>query len=185
MRARARGLDEVQPVAARPARVLRGHDLHDLAALELVVERHHAVVDLGADVQRQAHGRCGVGLFHRVDEFGAGLGGRGVFFKRLQVALGVADVGGVQRATDILKAIAMGASVVAIGRLTGWGLAADGKDGLVRVLEILEHEMISAMGLLGITSVDQLGPEYVRDAPPVTPSHEMSAWVNMPGGRLL
>ena len=93
--------------------------------------------------------------------------------------------GGVQRATDILKAIAMGAQCVALGRLSGYGLAANGKDGLVRVLEILEHEMISAMGLLGITSIDELGPEFVRDAEPVTPPHEMSSWVNMPGGRLL
>jgi glycolate oxidase len=93
--------------------------------------------------------------------------------------------GGVQRATDILKAIALGADVVAIGRLTGYGLAANGKDGLVRVLEILEHEMISAMGLLGITSVDQLGPEYIRETESVTPPHEMSGWVNLPGGRLV
>jgi hypothetical protein len=46
------------------------------------------------------------------------------------------------------------------------------------------------MGLLGVTSIDQLGPEFVRDAAPVTPSHEMSSWANMPtpmgrGGRLL
>jgi glycolate oxidase len=93
--------------------------------------------------------------------------------------------GGVQRSTDILKAVAMGAQCVAIGRLSGYGLAANGKDGLVRVLEILEHEMISAMGLLGITRIDELGPEFVRDAESVTPPHEMSSWVNMPGGRLL
>ena len=93
--------------------------------------------------------------------------------------------GGVQRATDVLKAIALGARAVAIGRLTGYGLAANGKDGLVRVLEILEHEMISAMGLLGITRIDELGPEFVREAESVVPSHEMSSWVNMPGGRLL
>ena len=92
--------------------------------------------------------------------------------------------GGIQRATDILKAIALGADVVALGRLTGYGLAANGKDGLVSVLEILEHEMVSAMGLLGVTSVDQLGPEYLREAEHVTPPHEMSSWVNMPGGRL-
>ena len=69
--------------------------------------------------------------------------------------------GGVQRGTDVLKAVALGAEAVAIGRLQAWGLAADGKDGLVRVLEILENEMISAMGLLGVTSVDQLTPKYV------------------------
>jgi glycolate oxidase len=93
--------------------------------------------------------------------------------------------GGIQRGTDILKAIAMGAKAVAIGRLQGWGLAAAGKDGVVRVLEILENEIISAMGLLGVTSIDQLGPEYLAPAERVVQPHEMSAWVNMPGYRIL
>jgi isopentenyl diphosphate isomerase/L-lactate dehydrogenase-like FMN-dependent dehydrogenase len=92
--------------------------------------------------------------------------------------------GGVQRGSDVLKAIALGAKCVAIGRLQGWGLAAAGKDGVVRVLEILENEIISAMGLLGVTSIDQLGPEYLTRAPMVTPPHEMSSWVNMPVGRI-
>jgi glycolate oxidase len=93
--------------------------------------------------------------------------------------------GGVQRGSDVLKAIALGATAVSIGRLQGWGLAANGKDGLVRVLEILENEMISAMGLLGVTSVDQLSPSDVVACEPVGWSHEMSQWVNMPGGRIL
>jgi glycolate oxidase len=91
----------------------------------------------------------------------------------------------VQRGSDVLKAIALGATAVSIGRLQGWGLAANGKDGLVRVLEILENEMISAMGLLGVTSVDQLSPSDVVACEPVGWSHEMSQWVNMPGGRIL
>ena len=93
--------------------------------------------------------------------------------------------GGVQRGGDVLKALAMGVDAVAIGKLQGWGLAASGPDGLVRVLEILEDEMISAMGLLGITSLDQLTSAYVRRAEPVTLPHEMSAWANMPEGRIL
>jgi glycolate oxidase len=92
--------------------------------------------------------------------------------------------GGVQRGGDVLKAMALGANAVAIGKLQGWGLAAAGADGVRRVLEILENELISAMGLLGITSIDQLSPAYLRRAEPVTPAHEMSAWVNMPGGRV-
>jgi len=106
----------------------------------------------------------------------------------VQAVGGRADIvldGGVQRATDIVKAIALGAKAVAIGRLQAWGLGAAGKDGCLRVLEILENEMTSALGLLGVTSVDQLGPRYVCRAEPVTPPHEMSAWVNMPGGRIL
>ena len=92
--------------------------------------------------------------------------------------------GGIHRGTDVLKAIALGADAVAIGRLQGWGLAAGGKDGLVRVLEILEEEILSAMGLLGVTSIAQLGPQYVCTTELVTPPHEMSAWPNMPGGRI-
>lgn len=93
--------------------------------------------------------------------------------------------GGILRGTDVLKALALGADAVAIGKLQGWGLAAAGKDGLVRVLELLEHEITVAMGLLGVTHIDQLTPSYVCRAEPVTPAHEMSAWTNMPGGRIL
>jgi len=93
--------------------------------------------------------------------------------------------GGVQRGSDILKAVALGADVVALGRLQGWGLAAGGKEGLVRMLEILEDELVSAMGLTGLTSINQVTPKYVCKAEPVTLPHEMSAWVNMPVGRIL
>jgi len=93
--------------------------------------------------------------------------------------------GGILRGTDVLKAVALGADAVAIGKLQGWGLAAAGTDGLVRVLELLEHEISVSMGLLGVTRMDQLTPSYVCQAEPVAPAHEMSAWTNMPGGRIL
>ena len=92
--------------------------------------------------------------------------------------------GGVQRGSDVVKAVAMGAKAVAIGKLQGWGLGANGPDGLVRVLEILEEEMRIAMGLMGVTSINQLTPSYVTKAEPTTQPHEMSSWTNMPGGRL-
>jgi glycolate oxidase len=117
-----------------------------------------------------------------------GLGSMDVLPEIVQAVNGRADVmvdGGVQRATDILKALALGAKCVAIGRLQAWGLAAAGKDGCQRMLEILENEMISGMGLLGVTSVSQLGEKYVRRAEPVMPAHEMSGWTNMPGTRIL
>ena len=93
--------------------------------------------------------------------------------------------GGVQRGSDVVKAVALGAKAVAIGKLQAWGLAANGTDGVVRVLEILEHEIRVAMGLMGVTSIDQLTPSFVCKAEPTTQPHEMSAWVNMPGGRIL
>ena len=106
----------------------------------------------------------------------------------VQAVDGRADIvldGGILRGTDVLKAIALGANAVAIGKLQGWGLGAAGAEGLVRVLELLEHEITVAMGLLGVTRLDQLNPNYVCKGEPVTPAHEMSAWVNMPGGRIL
>lgn len=93
--------------------------------------------------------------------------------------------GGILRGTDVLKALALGAKAVAVGKLQGWGLAAGGAEGLVRMLELMEHEITVSMGLLGVTCADQLTPNYVCPAEPVAPAHEMSAWVNMPGGRIL
>ena len=93
--------------------------------------------------------------------------------------------GGVLRGSDVIKAIALGARAVAIGKLQCWGLAADGKDGLVRVLEILEEEMRVSMGLMGVTSIDQITQSQVCKAEATTLPHEMSAWVNLPEGRML
>ena len=93
--------------------------------------------------------------------------------------------GGVQRGSDILKAVALGADVVALGRLQAWGLAAGSVAGCVRMLEIVEDELVSAMGLAGLTSISQVTSKYVCRAEAVTPPHEMSSWVNMPVGRIL
>lgn len=93
--------------------------------------------------------------------------------------------GGVVRGSDVLKAITLGARAVAIGKLQGWGLAAAGQAGLIRVLEILESEIVTTMGLLGITRLDQLASTYLCKVQPITPPHEMSAFPHMPGGQLL
>ena len=83
-----------------------------------------------------------------------------------------------------MKALALGAKAVTIGKLQGWGLGAGGAAGLVRVLELLEEEVVVDMALLGVTRVDQITPTYVCKAPPVTFPHEMSAFVHIPGGQL-
>jgi glycolate oxidase len=93
--------------------------------------------------------------------------------------------GGVLRGSDVLKAIALGARAVAIGKLQGWGLAAGGQAGLVRVLEILESEIVTTMGLLGITRLGQLTSSHLCKVQPLGPAHEMSAFPHLPGGQLL
>lgn len=92
--------------------------------------------------------------------------------------------GGILRGSDVLKAIALGARAVAIGKLQGWGLAAAGQAGLVRVLELLENEISIAMGLLGVRRLAELTPQHVCKAEPVAPPHEMSAFAHIPGGRI-
>jgi glycolate oxidase len=93
--------------------------------------------------------------------------------------------GGIVRGSDVLKAIALGARAVAIGKLQGWGLAAAGQAGLLRVLEILKSEIVTTMGLLGVTRLDQLTGAYLDKVQPLSPAHEMSAFPHMPGGQLL
>jgi len=75
--------------------------------------------------------------------------------------------GGFMRGTDVVKAIALGAKTVGLGRLTGLALAAAGPQGLVRALEILEDEIRICLGLLGVTSFAELTPAHVTSAPAV------------------
>ena len=117
-----------------------------------------------------------------------GLGSMEVLQEIFEAVDGRAEIivdGGVLRGSDVLKAVALGAKAVAIGKLQAWALSAAGSDGVVNMLEILEDEMTSAMGLLGVTSMDELGPEYIAKTDAVVTSpHEMSAWVNMPSDRI-
>lgn len=66
--------------------------------------------------------------------------------------------GGIRRGTDVLKALALGADAVLVGRPVLWGLAVDGAEGAHRVLEILRQELELAMALSGrpnIASIDR------------------------------
>ncbi|XP_040071319.1 hydroxyacid oxidase 1-like [Ixodes scapularis] len=69
--------------------------------------------------------------------------------------------GGVRRGTDVVKALALGAKAVFIGRPALWGLAYNGKAGVRQTLEILREELDRALALMGCSSVDQLRPEMV------------------------
>ena len=80
------------------------------------------------------------------------------------------------RGTDIVKAIAMGADLVGIGRLQCFALAAAGQAGVLRMLELLEDEVTRCLGLLGVVGWHQLDRSYLHAAPPVTSPHVLSAF---------
>jgi len=69
--------------------------------------------------------------------------------------------GGFSRGTDIVKGIALGAKVVAIGKMALWGLAADGAAGVDRTLRILTQEISTCLALCGQTSLRGLRPDMV------------------------
>jgi len=84
--------------------------------------------------------------------------------------------GGFCRGTDVLKAIALGAELVCIGRLYAFGMAAAGRDGILRVLELLQDEIFRSMALLGVNKLSELNASYLRAAQPVRPPHALSAF---------
>jgi (S)-mandelate dehydrogenase len=69
--------------------------------------------------------------------------------------------GGFRRGSDIVKALALGAHAVQIGRPTLYGVGAHGGAGAKRALDLFREEISRVMALLGVTSIEQLGPEYL------------------------
>ena len=70
--------------------------------------------------------------------------------------------GGIQTGSDVLKALTLGADLVAIGRLQCLALAVDGTAGVEAMLEVLEDEILTQMGLLGIREVASLTGDLIR-----------------------
>ena len=66
--------------------------------------------------------------------------------------------GSICRGTDIVKAIALGADAVAIGRMYCYALAADGDAGVHKMLELMEHEFGVAMALAGARTPERTAP---------------------------
>jgi 4-hydroxymandelate oxidase len=72
--------------------------------------------------------------------------------------------GGIRRGTDVLRALALGARAVLVGRPVAWGLATGGAAGAERVLAGLALELAEALALVGATAPDDVGPDLVRPA---------------------
>ncbi len=69
--------------------------------------------------------------------------------------------GGMRRGTDIIKAIALGADAVLLGRAALYGLAAAGREGVERAIDLLKGEIDRDLGLIGAPSIKGLGPEFL------------------------
>src|SRR5215211_3918969 len=80
------------------------------------------------------------------------------------------------RGTDVVKAIASGADLVGLGRMQCYGLAAAGQAGIVRMLELLEDEVIRCLGLLGVTSFAELDESYLHATTPTNLPGAFSAF---------
>jgi (S)-2-hydroxy-acid oxidase len=70
--------------------------------------------------------------------------------------------GGFRRGTDILKALALGATAVGVARPYLWGLASFGQKGVARVLELLRTELALDMGLAGVAKISEINSKLVR-----------------------
>jgi len=78
----------------------------------------------------------------------------------------VALDGGIRRGSDIVKAIALGAGIVAVGRPAIWGLAAAGAAGVHQVLDLLQRELVTTLSLCGRGSIDAIDPSLVVPTQP-------------------
>ncbi|HZJ10655.1 MAG TPA: alpha-hydroxy acid oxidase [Trueperaceae bacterium] len=82
--------------------------------------------------------------------------------------------GGIRRGGDVVKALALGARAVLVGRAYAYGLGAGGESGVATSIEILRSEFVRTMKLLGCSSVAELSAEFIEQ-----PAEWPSAW---PGG---
>jgi isopentenyl diphosphate isomerase/L-lactate dehydrogenase-like FMN-dependent dehydrogenase len=87
--------------------------------------------------------------------------------------------GGFARGSDVLKAVALGAKAVGIGKLQAWALAAGGAAAMLRLLDLLEEEIIKDMMLLGVRSLSQLDRSFLAAAQPVTWPSAVSAFPHL------
>ena len=76
-------------------------------------------------------------------------------------AIIIADTG-VRRGSDVIKGLALGADVIAVGRSTLYGLAAAGEAGATRALEILEEEIRRTMAVMGINNISEISRDHIR-----------------------
>tara|TARA_B100001123_G_scaffold53926_1_gene56832 strand:+ start:9449 stop:10639 length:1191 start_codon:yes stop_codon:yes gene_type:complete len=139
-------LDDIRPMISVPV----------LAKGILTAEGARRCLDIGFDgiVVSNHGGRAldyGPSTLEVLQEVVAGVGGR----------VPVLIDSGFRRGTDVVKALALGATAVCLGRVPRWGLGAFGVDGAHRVLDILQTELIQTMSTIGCRTLDEIDDTVV------------------------
>ncbi len=155
--------------------------LRDAVGMPLVLKGIATAEDAALAVE---HGVEVIGISnHGGRQLDHGRGAIDTLDEIVEAAAGRAEIyidSGFVRGSDVVKAIAMGAHAVGIGKLQCWALAAGGAPGIVRALEILEAEIIAVMRLLGVTRLEELGPQHLCRAEATNQPTELSAF-HLPG----
>ena len=84
--------------------------------------------------------------------------------------------GGFMRGADVVKGLCLGATAVGMGRFEALAMAAGGEPVVFRALEILEHEVLTTMALMGISDIEDLHPGLLEKVTPVATAHVLSAF---------
>lgn len=149
--------------------------LRSTSSLPLVVKG----VTTGADAKRAID--CGADVIYVSNHGGRALdhalGAASALPEVVDAVAGRAPVimdGGIARGSDILKALALGAKAVCIGKLQAYSFAAAGSAGVLRLLEILEEELVVSAGLLGVSRLDRISARHVATADPVYQPHPLN-----------
>jgi (S)-mandelate dehydrogenase len=122
---------------------------------------------LGAEDARRAvrHGADGIVVSNhggrQLDAAPASIGALPAILDAVEGRIPVLVDGGMRRGSDIVKALALGASAALVGRAPVYGLACDGERGALSVLQLLAQETERTMTLLGAARVSELGPRHV------------------------
>lgn len=132
--------------------------LRSITSLPIVVKGVLAPDDARLAVQ---HGAAGIGVSnHGGRQLDTVLSSCDALRAVVDAVQGEAEVfvdGGIRRGTDVLKALALGARAVLVGRPYLWGLAVDGERGVRRVLTLLREDLSLSMALAGAPRIDAIG----------------------------
>ncbi len=90
--------------------------------------------------------------------------------------------GGFMRGADVVKALCLGATAVGMGRLEALALAAGGEATVLRMLELVEHEIHTTLALMGVSDIKDLHPGLLERATPMVEPHVLSAFTHLAEG---